>query len=262
MNCTAAMPTSLLQENTQTPRSVAAFSSSSRAKFNPWSNPYLILQLPEQNTNLPNFILFPLVMHITFCPTHQVERLISSEAAREHRVRARPCNNTPATTPPQQHPCNNTSAKPSLSHRLSPFKPSPQVRAAGRYLQSFESAFSADGVKTIMRLFPGTDASATAAALTPHTILEACQRACATISRLEAAVAALKADADAAVAGFDKAVAEHHAVTAHRLRQQLHELQSQVHVTTTEVMQKQQRMHDEALEAQVLLQCCSIIKKM
>jgi TolA-binding protein len=135
------------------------------------------------------------------------------------------------------------------------------VRAAGRYLQSFESAFSADGVKTIMRLFPGTDASATAAALTPHTILEACQRACATISRLEAAVAALKADADAAVAGFDKAVAEHHAVTAHRLRQQLHELQSQVHVTTTEVMQKQQRMHDEALEAQVLLQCCSIIKK-
>ena len=64
-------------------------------------------------------------------------------------------------------------------------------------------------------------------------------------------MAALKADADASVAGFDKAVAEHHAVTTHRLRQQLQELQSQVHLTTTEVMQKQQRMHDEALEAQV-----------
>lgn len=102
-----------------------------------------------------------------------------------------------------------------------------------------------------MRLFPGTDAVATAAALTPHTILEACQRACATIARLEAAVAALKKDADSAIAGFDKAVAEHHAVTTHRLRQQLQELQSQVHLTTTEVMQKQQRLHDDALEAQV-----------
>ena len=102
-----------------------------------------------------------------------------------------------------------------------------------------------------MRLFPGTDAVATAAALTPHTILEACQRACATIARLEAAVAALKNDADSAIAGFDKAVAEHHAVTTHRLRQQLQELQSQVHLTTTEVMQKQQRLHDNALEAQV-----------
>ena len=33
---------------------------------------------------------------------------------------------------------------------------------------------------------------------------------------------------------------------------QLQELQSQVHLTTTEVMQKQQRLHDEALEAQVI----------
>jgi hypothetical protein len=105
-----------------------------------------------------------------------------------------------------------------------------------------------------MRLFPGTDAVATAAALTPHTILEACRRACSTIQRLEAAVAVLKNDADSAMAGFDKAVAEHHAVTTHRLRQQLQELQSQVHLTTTEVMHKQQRLHDEALEAQVLLQ--------
>jgi predicted outer membrane protein len=126
------------------------------------------------------------------------------------------------------------------------------VRAAGRYLQSFEAAFSPDGVRSIMRLFSGSDPVSVAAALTPHTIHDACQRACATISRLEAAVAALKADADASVAGFDKAVAEHHAVTTHRLRQQLQELQSQVHLTTTEVMQKQQRMHDEALEAQVI----------
>ncbi len=31
-----------------------------------------------------------------------------------------------------------------------------------------------------------------------------------------------------------------------------HELQSQVHVTTTEVLQKQQVMHEEAMAAQVL----------
>jgi len=120
-------------------------------------------------------------------------------------------------------------------------------------LQSFESAFSVEGVSSIMRLFPGSDAAATAAALTPRTILEACQRACATISRLEGTVAVLKKNADFAIAGFDKAVGEHHAVTTHRLRQQIQELKNQVHLTTTDVMQQQQRMHDDAMQAQV---CC------
>ena len=112
--------TTVFQENTQTPRSVAAFSSSSRAKFNPWSNPYLILQLPEQNTNLPNFILLYTRLAHHFLP-HSPGRTSHILRSRPRAPRPcpplqqHPCNNTPATTPLQQHLCKTLPFTPFIS---------------------------------------------------------------------------------------------------------------------------------------------------
>ena len=144
-------------------------------------------------------------------------------------------------------------------------------------LQSFEAAFSAESVRSIMRLFPGPHPthhqhhSNLQITLLRHRPRR--HRRCSYSPRHTRGMPArLRNNRQArdggggaqsrrrfcncrcawlletkpqtrssfCDSGFDKAVADHHAVTTHRLRQQLQELQSQVHMTTTEVMQKQQ----------------------